>query len=222
MPSLRSRLPGGQQQFNTSITKEITKRIIRDGDITPLEVLVTGMRIAWERSVKAGHKDHNFITAMAAAEKAAPYMHSRLAPIDPQLQQMLDNPIRVVVQRLTRPAAAIANGNGNGAEPEMVDETEEGVIIEEVSTPRDHYQERNGEQRLLEHQPDPPPKPPRPGMVETVAEVDIKLLREKAAEMRRKTAAARVKRAQELTAKAVARAEEVTTRKRPGRRKKAA
>ena len=55
-------------------TAEIANKIAADDEIKPLEVMIAAMRMAW----KAGDID----TAVERAEKAAPYIHARLAAVD--------------------------------------------------------------------------------------------------------------------------------------------
>ena len=122
--------------FGKEVSKEMAQRIVGAGGLTPLEVLVTGMRITWERSCAEDHQGHNFLLALGCAEKAAPYMHARIGPIDEQSRLLASQQIRVVVQRLTKPAIC------NGGEPELVDDVEDGVILDEVAEPQDPYQEQ--------------------------------------------------------------------------------
>jgi hypothetical protein len=55
-------------------TREIAERAVQEG-ITPLEVMLETMRDAWA----AGERDK----AISAAKDAAPYVHPKLAPTDP-------------------------------------------------------------------------------------------------------------------------------------------
>ena len=122
--------------FGKEVTKEMAQRIVGAGGLTPLEVLVNGMRITWERSCAEDHQGHNFLLALGCAEKAAPYMHARIGPIDEQSRLLASQQIRVVVQRLTKPVLLTSG------EPELVDEVEDGVIVEPVEEPQDHYREQ--------------------------------------------------------------------------------
>lgn len=140
--------------FGKEVTKEMAQRIVGAGGLTPLEVLVNGMRITWERSCAEDHQGHNFLLALGCAEKAAPYMHARIGPIDEQSRMLASQQIRVVVQRLTKPVLLTSG------EPELVDEVADAVIVEPVEEPQDRYREAEYQETA-------------------VAEVDIKLLREK-------------------------------------------
>jgi hypothetical protein len=64
------------------ITKQIAMKAAEEG-IMPLEVMIQAMREAWD----AGDKS----TAVQVAEKAAPYMHHKLAAVTHSGDQ--DNPI---------------------------------------------------------------------------------------------------------------------------------
>jgi len=62
-------------------TRVIATRAAAEG-ITPLEVLLRTMRSAWARASKDGETVTNFqhaLIAVAVAEKAAPFIHPRLA-----------------------------------------------------------------------------------------------------------------------------------------------
>lgn len=54
-------------------TREIANRAALEG-ITPLEVMLSAMREAWDKNEKAA--------ACAIAKDAAPYMHARLTSVD--------------------------------------------------------------------------------------------------------------------------------------------
>jgi hypothetical protein len=62
-------------------TRAIAARAAADG-ITPLEVMLNTMRSAWARASRNGETVTSFkdaLIAVAMAEKAAPYVHPRLA-----------------------------------------------------------------------------------------------------------------------------------------------
>jgi hypothetical protein len=62
-------------------TRAIAARAAAEG-ITPLEVILRTMRSAWARASKNGETVTSFkdaLIAVAMAEKAAPYVHPRLA-----------------------------------------------------------------------------------------------------------------------------------------------
>jgi hypothetical protein len=59
-------------QANTK-SKEIAAQAMAEG-ITPLEVMLKAMRMAWENS--------NIVDAVEMAAKAAPYVHPRLQAVD--------------------------------------------------------------------------------------------------------------------------------------------
>ena len=155
--------------FGKEVTKEMAQRIVGAGGLTPLEVLVNGMRITWERSCAEDHQGHNFLLALGCAEKAAPYMHARIGPIDEQSRMLASQQIRVVVQRLTKPVLLTSG------EPELVDEVADAVIVEPVEEPQDRYREAGSQDAIPQEA-----APQEAEYQETaVAEVDIKLLREK-------------------------------------------
>ena len=69
------------------------------------------MRIAWERSVKEDHDGPNLLVALSCAERAAPYMHPKVGPVDEKARvSLMQGRIRVVVQRLTPPMNVIQGG----------------------------------------------------------------------------------------------------------------
>ena len=91
-------------------------------------------------------------------------MHARIGPIDEQSRLLASQQIRVVVQRLTKPVLLTSG------EPELVDEVADAVIVEPVEEPQDRYREAGFQDAV----------PQEAEYQETaVAEVDIKLLREK-------------------------------------------
>ena len=46
-----------------------------------LEVLITSMRLAWQKSEEEEHAGEYIHTAVSWAEKAAPYIHARIAAV---------------------------------------------------------------------------------------------------------------------------------------------
>jgi hypothetical protein len=73
---------GTSRAVRQEITKQIAIKASEEG-ILPLEVMIQAMREAWE----AGDKS----TAVQVAEKAAPYMHHKLAAVTHSGDQ--DNPV---------------------------------------------------------------------------------------------------------------------------------
>jgi hypothetical protein len=68
-------------RFRLQKTRAIAARAAAEG-ITPLEVILRTMRSAWARASKNGETVTSFqdaLIAAAMAEKAAPYVHPRLA-----------------------------------------------------------------------------------------------------------------------------------------------
>jgi hypothetical protein len=82
----------------TKRTRAIAEAVGATG-VTPLEVLVNSMRIAWERSEQAGHEGEHFAMAVTCAEKAAPYMHAKYAAV--QHSGSVDGNLTVVIRRFT-------------------------------------------------------------------------------------------------------------------------
>jgi hypothetical protein len=70
-------------------------------------VLVEAMRVMWARSIEEEHRGASLMIALACAEKAAPYMHSKLGVIDEKARLQAGANIRVLVQRLTHPRGEI-------------------------------------------------------------------------------------------------------------------
>lgn len=82
--------PKGARSAKSKKTDEIISRFVASGETTPLEIMLSVMKQAWE----AGEP----MTAVAVAEKAAPYVHPRLAattvsgnPNAPLTVQFIDN-----------------------------------------------------------------------------------------------------------------------------------
>jgi hypothetical protein len=57
-----------------SVSREMLEKLSSDGGITPLEVVVEAMRIAW--------RHHRLEDAVSYAAIAMPFMHHRLATVD--------------------------------------------------------------------------------------------------------------------------------------------
>lgn len=76
---------GGRKQGATNIkTREIAEKAIKQG-ITPLEVMLSLMRKAWDAATKATDpKEQERLEdkAGAHAKDAAPYLHAKLQPVD--------------------------------------------------------------------------------------------------------------------------------------------
>lgn len=73
----------------TKKTREIAERALAQG-ITPLEVILQSMRVAWSEATKDGKVDLAKVgPAVEYAQMAAPYVHPRLASI----QGNPDNPV---------------------------------------------------------------------------------------------------------------------------------
>lgn len=85
-------------------TKEIAKKVGAEG-ITPLEIMVSAMRICWERAEREGHSGEHFPMAVSFAEKAAPYMHSKYAAI--QHSGEVGGQLTVVVRKFTEDGADV-------------------------------------------------------------------------------------------------------------------
>lgn len=86
------RKPGSQTVRTQQIATELGV-----GGISPLEVLVNSMRIAWERSVAEEHNGPHLQMAIICAEKAAPYMHPKLANIEHKGE--VDGNLTVVIKQ---------------------------------------------------------------------------------------------------------------------------
>lgn len=66
----------------TKKTREIADRLVADGGITPLEVILQSMRAAWGEAITTGKVDLSKVgPAVEYAQMAAPYVHPRLASI---------------------------------------------------------------------------------------------------------------------------------------------
>lgn len=88
----------------TKKTRAIATSLGAEG-ITPLEVLVSGMRIAWGKSLASEHTDREaFAAAIQCAEKAAPFMHAKLATV--QHEGKVDGNLTVVIRRFFADPAA--------------------------------------------------------------------------------------------------------------------
>jgi hypothetical protein len=70
----------------TVYRQEMQARAVADG-ISPLDVMVTAMRQAWEKG--------DIKEAVSHAEKAAPYVHNRLAAVEHSGDK--DNPVSFLV-----------------------------------------------------------------------------------------------------------------------------
>lgn len=55
--------------------------VTKFAEVTPLQVMLTAMRVSWKRAVRAGYKGPHMITAVMLAEKAAPYVHPKFATL---------------------------------------------------------------------------------------------------------------------------------------------
>lgn len=81
-------------------TQEVAARIIADGRLLPLEVLILSMRSLWERAHNVSNPvaaDELMMRCVAVADKAAPYLHAKLATTT--VKGDADNPL--VVQQET-------------------------------------------------------------------------------------------------------------------------
>src|SRR5690348_9774562 len=82
MPRGGKRVGAGRKKSSLGLkTRAIAERAAAEG-ITPLEVILRTMRSAWARASGNGENVTNFkeaLIAAAMAEKAAPYVHPRLA-----------------------------------------------------------------------------------------------------------------------------------------------
>ena len=88
------------------LRRDVTGRLL-SGGVTPLEVLVTGMRVAWKRSIREKHVGPSFMVALACAEKAAPYMHSKMAPTSEKERLQSGQSFNIIIQPLTLPDGTI-------------------------------------------------------------------------------------------------------------------
>jgi hypothetical protein len=104
MPRGGKRSGAGRKKGSLSKkTRAITARAAEEG-ITPLEVMLKTMRSAWARASRNGETVTRFkdaLIAVAIAEKAAPYVHPRLAAerkvIDEDGEPLLESPPQVIV-----------------------------------------------------------------------------------------------------------------------------
>ena len=81
-------------------TQEVALRISQDGKLLPLEVLILSMRSLWERAHNVRDPetaDELMMRCVAVADKAAPYLHAKLATTT--VKGDADNPL--VVQQET-------------------------------------------------------------------------------------------------------------------------
>ena len=71
--------PGAGRKVGTATkkTREIANSVGANG-ITPLEVMINTMRLAWKQSEDEGHAGEHIHMAISCAEKAAPYIHARI------------------------------------------------------------------------------------------------------------------------------------------------
>src|SRR6478672_4485705 len=98
-------------------TRVIAERAAVDG-ITPLEVILRTMRSAWARASKNGETVTSFQDALIAAsmaEKAAPYVHPRLAAERHEVTGADRKP------PLTAPPQVIVYLPDNGRDPDLVE-----------------------------------------------------------------------------------------------------
>lgn len=61
-------------------TRAVADALAVSGE-TPLEVMTSAMRLYWRRSEAEGHEGDNLAKAVACAEKAAAFIHPRLAAV---------------------------------------------------------------------------------------------------------------------------------------------
>ena len=80
MPGGRREGAGRKPGTANKRTREIANEAAANG-ITPLEVLITSMRLAWQKSEEEEHAGEHLHTAVSWAEKAAPYIHARIAAV---------------------------------------------------------------------------------------------------------------------------------------------
>jgi hypothetical protein len=74
----------------TKRTRAIAEELGAEG-ITPLEVLVNSMRMAWSLAAEEDPKGDHRAMAISCAEKAAPYMHAKIATVT--VGGQADNPL---------------------------------------------------------------------------------------------------------------------------------
>jgi hypothetical protein len=97
-------------------TRVIAARAAADG-ITPLEVILRTMRSAWARASRNGETVESFqdaLIAAAMAEKAAPYVHPRLAAEKHEVSGAEGKPL------LMPTAEVIVYLPDNGRDPDLV------------------------------------------------------------------------------------------------------
>jgi hypothetical protein len=86
-------------------TRVIAERAAVDG-ITPLEVILRTMRSAWARASSNGETVVSFqdaLIAAAMAEKAAPYVHPRLAAEKHEVSGAEGKPLSMPIPDLVKP-----------------------------------------------------------------------------------------------------------------------
>jgi hypothetical protein len=104
MPRGGKRSGAGRKKGSLSKkTRAIAVRAAEEG-ITPIEVMIKTMRSAWARASRNGDTVTSFkdaLIAVAIAEKAAPYVHPRLAAarkvIAEDSEPLLEAPPQVIV-----------------------------------------------------------------------------------------------------------------------------
>jgi hypothetical protein len=97
-------------------TRVIAERAAADG-ITPLEVILRTMRSAWARASTNGQTVTNFqdaLIAAAMAEKAAPYVHPRLAAEKHEVSGTDGEPLLVPTSQV------VIYMPDNGRDPDLV------------------------------------------------------------------------------------------------------
>jgi hypothetical protein len=88
MPRGGRRTGAGRKPGSLNVrSREIAERAAAEG-ITPLEVMLQAMRQRWDGGDVDG--------AVSAAEKAAPYVHARLAAVDSNVSGELATTLTVV------------------------------------------------------------------------------------------------------------------------------
>lgn len=93
-----------------ALTEQRKARLIQtaEGDVLPLEVMVSRMREFWN----AGQKDE----AVVIAEKCAPYFHPKLAAVEHSGNE--DKPLAIeVVSGVTRIIDTLAHDSDSDGEP---------------------------------------------------------------------------------------------------------
>ena len=92
---------GRKAGSETKRTRAIAEAVGATG-ITPLEVLVNSMRMAWEKSEAEGHAGEHLAMAITCAEKAAPYMHAKIAAV--QHSGNVDTSLTIILKEYAAPA----------------------------------------------------------------------------------------------------------------------